>query len=72
VNTSLKELIVNIDSIKRDLPPLRYSLKDPFAQFKTAYQEYHQKRYNKNWNGDIFDRRYLEDLIKSIRDIFKY
>lgn len=41
VNTSLKELIVNIDSIKRDLPPLRYSLKDPFVQFKNAYQEYH-------------------------------
>lgn len=70
INTSFRELVTNIDSVKRDQPPLRFSLVNPFKSFKKAYEEYYKNLYKDKWNGSILDTNYLKDLHFSIQRLF--
>jgi len=71
VNISIKELAYNIESIKKEQPPSRFSETDPLPLFKEAYKKYYYENNKQNWNGDILDVNYLNDMIKSVKSMFQ-
>ena len=71
VNMTIKELAYNIESVKKDQPPSRFSDSDPSPLFREAYEKYYQKKNQNNWNGDILEVNYLKDLLKSVKSMFQ-
>ncbi len=45
VNVSIKELAYNIESVKKEQPPSRYSETNPLSLFREAYDKYYLKNY---------------------------
>lgn len=53
-------------------PPKRFSLADPFDNYVESYKEHYKKTYGKEWDNNMLEVNYLNDLKEGILNLDNY
>ena len=51
--------------------PERFCEEDPLIQHKKSYEKLYLQKYGKEWDGNILDINYLNDLLDSLKHLFE-